>query len=106
MSTVVEAEQIASQWLVINSDPSGADIFIDDQPANQTPYQNELPIGKHTYRLSRDLYLPTAGVVELTATAPPQASAASTWDSAWFWSLSPLQFIWATLSSGGSLPVE
>ena len=62
-----EPEQIASQWLVINSDPSGADIYIDEKPANQTPYQNELPIGKHTYSLSRDLYLPTAGVVDLTA---------------------------------------
>ena len=67
VTTTVEAEQIASQWLVVNTDPTGADIFIDDQPANQTPYQNELPIGKHTYRLSRDLYLPTAGVIELTA---------------------------------------
>ena len=67
VTTVVEAEQIASQWLVINSIPSGADIYIDEKPANQTPYQNELPIGKHTYSLSRDLYLPTAGVVDLTA---------------------------------------
>ena len=67
VTTTVEAEQIASQWLVVNTEPTGADIFIDDQPANQTPYQNELPIGKHTYRLSRDLYLPTAGVIELTA---------------------------------------
>jgi formylglycine-generating enzyme required for sulfatase activity len=62
-----EKEQIASQWLVINSAPSGADIYIDDQPANQTPYQNELPLGKHTYRLSRDMYLPTAGSIVLTA---------------------------------------
>ena len=67
VTTVVEAEQIASQWLVINSIPSGADIYIDEKPANQTPYQNELPIGKHAYSLSHDLYLPTAGVVDLTA---------------------------------------
>ncbi len=67
VTTIVETEQIASQWLVINSIPSGADIYIDEKPANQTPYQNELPIGKHTYSLSRDLYLPTAGVVDLTA---------------------------------------
>jgi formylglycine-generating enzyme required for sulfatase activity len=67
VTTTVEPEQIASQWLVVNTDPTGTDIFIDDQPANQTPYQSELPIGKHTYRLSRDLYLPTAGVVDLTA---------------------------------------
>ena len=40
VTTVVEEEQIASQWLVINSVPSGADIYIDHKPANQTPYQN------------------------------------------------------------------
>ena len=67
VKTTVEPEQIVSQWLVINSVPSGTDIYIDDKPANQTPYQNELPIGKHTFSLSRDLYLPTAGVVNLTA---------------------------------------
>ena len=67
VTTTIEEEQIASQWLVINSDPTGSDIYIDDQPANQTPYQNELSVGKHTYRLSHDLYLPTAGLVELTA---------------------------------------
>jgi len=66
VTTVLE-EQIASQWLVINSDPSGADIYIDDQSANQTPYQNELPLGKHTYRLSHDLYLPSAGSILLTS---------------------------------------
>ena len=67
VTTIVENEQIASQWLVVNTEPAGADIYIDDQPANQTPYQNELPVGKHTYRLTHDLYLPTAGVVNLTA---------------------------------------
>jgi formylglycine-generating enzyme required for sulfatase activity len=66
VTTTVEEEQIASQWLVINSDPTGSDIYIDEEPANQTPYQNELPVGKHTYRLSHDLYLPTAGIVDLT----------------------------------------
>jgi formylglycine-generating enzyme required for sulfatase activity len=63
--TTVE-EQIVSQWLVINSTPTGSDIYIDDQPANQTPYQSELPLGKHTYRISHDMYLPTAGTVVLT----------------------------------------
>lgn len=63
----VKDDQIASQWLVIKSTPSGADVYIDDQPANQTPYQNELPLGKHFYRISHDLYFPTAGSVVLTA---------------------------------------
>lgn len=64
--TTIET-QIESQWLVINSTPTGADVYIDDLPANQTPYQNELPLGKHTYRISYDMYLPSAGTVVLTA---------------------------------------
>jgi len=60
-------EEIASQFLVINTIPSGADVYIDDLPAGQTTYQKELPLGKHTYRISHDLYLPTAGSVVLTA---------------------------------------
>jgi PEGA domain len=63
----VKEDQIALQWLVINSTPSGADLYIDDQAANQSPYQRELPLGKHTYRLSHDMYLPTAGSIFLNA---------------------------------------
>lgn len=65
VTTVVE--EIASQFLVINTTPSGADVFIDDISAGQTTYQKELPLGKHTYRVSYDMYLPTAGSIELTA---------------------------------------
>jgi formylglycine-generating enzyme required for sulfatase activity len=66
VTTVVE-EQIASQFLVINTIPTGADVYIDDNASGQTTYQKELSLGKHTYRISRDMYLPTAGTVILTA---------------------------------------
>lgn len=61
----VKEDQIALQWLVINSTPTGADLYVDDQAVNQTPYQRELPLGKHSYRLSHDMYLPTAGSILL-----------------------------------------
>lgn len=65
VETIVKPIEIETQWLVITSDPSEADVYINDQPAGKTPYQNELPVGKYTWRVSKELYLPDAGVVEL-----------------------------------------
>ena len=58
-------ETIESQWLLISTDPAGADVYINDKPAGKTPYQNELPVGKYTWRLQKELYQNDAGVVEL-----------------------------------------
>jgi hypothetical protein len=63
--TTIEEQSIESQWLIISTEPSGADVYINEQPAGQTPFQNELPIGKYTWRVSKELYLPEAGVAEL-----------------------------------------
>jgi len=63
----VKKREIESQWLLINSDPPGADVYINDQVSGKTPYQNELPVGKYTWNLKKQLYLPDGGVVELVA---------------------------------------
>jgi formylglycine-generating enzyme required for sulfatase activity len=65
--TTVVANEIESQWLIITSEPTGADVFINDEPAGVTPYQNLLPVGKYNYRLQKTLYLNSAGVVELVS---------------------------------------
>jgi hypothetical protein len=65
--TTIEEQTIESQWLIITTEPAGADVYINDQPAGKTPYQNELPVGKYTWRVSKELYLPEAGVAELLA---------------------------------------
>ena len=65
--TTIVPDEIETQWLIITSDPAGADVFIDDQPAGVTPYQNLLPVGKHTYRLQKPLYQNDAGMVELVS---------------------------------------
>lgn len=64
--TTVVQEATATQWLIINSNPSGADVYIDDQPVSKTPFQGEYPLGKYTWRLQKELYKNEAGVVELT----------------------------------------
>lgn len=66
VNTIIPNE-IEAQWLIITSYPSGADVFIDDQPAGVTLYQSELPVGKHSYRLLKELYQDDAGMVELVS---------------------------------------
>jgi len=67
VKTVIEEQEIVTVWLVINSTPEGADIYIDDQNSGQTPFARELTEGKHTYRIEKDLYHVEAGVVQLSA---------------------------------------
>ncbi len=70
--TTIEAPTIETQWLIITTDPADADVYINDQPAGKTPYQNELPTGKYTWRVSKELYLPDAGVSNLNTGSEKQ----------------------------------
>ena len=63
--TTIEEPVVETQWLLISTEPSGADVYINDQAAGKTPYQNELPTGKYTWRVSKELYLPDAGIANL-----------------------------------------
>jgi formylglycine-generating enzyme required for sulfatase activity len=63
--TTPNSTTIETQWLIITSEPNGADVFIDEQPAGVTPYQNTLRTGSHSYRLQKPLYQNESGVVEL-----------------------------------------
>jgi len=65
VTTVVDYE-ILSEWVIINSEPEGADIYIDEINLGQTPFQQELKEGKHTFRISKDLYHTDAGAFHLS----------------------------------------
>ena len=65
--TTIEQPVIETQWLLITTEPAGADVYINDQPAGKTPYQNNLPAGKYTWRVSKELYLPESGFANLIA---------------------------------------
>jgi hypothetical protein len=56
---------ILSQWVIITSEPSGADAYINEEAVGKTPYEVELPIGSYTWRVEKELYNPEAGKVEL-----------------------------------------
>jgi formylglycine-generating enzyme required for sulfatase activity len=66
VTTIVEEEQISTEWVVITSEPTGADVYIDDKATGmQTPYRKQLPMGAHTYRISLDMYYPDVAKFEL-----------------------------------------
>ncbi|NOQ26670.1 MAG: PEGA domain-containing protein [Bacteroidales bacterium] len=67
VTTIVEEYEVPTQWLVINSEPEGADVYINELYVGITPYSGKKEIGKYTYRIEKGLYHPEAGVMELTA---------------------------------------
>ncbi len=65
VTTIVE-EQIATEFIVITSEPSGADVFINDLRVGSTPFNDDFEYGVHNFRVELPLYHPEAGRIELT----------------------------------------
>ena len=65
--TTVVNKEIPTQWVVITSQPTGASIFINDENKGLTPFQQELPEGKYTYRVEYPMYYTDAGAFNLVA---------------------------------------
>jgi len=65
VTTIVQKREIKSQWVVIITEPAGADVYLDDKHCGQTPFQQEFKEGKHTYRISKDLFHPEVGQFNL-----------------------------------------
>ncbi|MFO7880434.1 MAG: PEGA domain-containing protein [Bacteroidales bacterium] len=63
--TTVEEAEIATQWLIIKSNPEGADVFIDDKLAGTTPFQRKYREGDYNYRLEKSKYHNKAGKISL-----------------------------------------
>ncbi|MBC8315696.1 MAG: PEGA domain-containing protein [Bacteroidetes bacterium] len=66
--TTIVAPEIEGVWLMVTSDPTGADLYIDDTYVGQTPFQKKLKKQRCNYRLSKAKYQPNAGVVDLSNT--------------------------------------
>lgn len=52
VETVIVPPEIQSQWVIYNSDPSGADLYIDEEFKGKTPLTIEQTLGKHSYRIN------------------------------------------------------
>lgn len=68
VEVTVSQETIGSEWVVIKSEPPGADVYIDEKSTGkQTPFAMQYSLGVHTYNLSLDLYHSGTGKFELTS---------------------------------------
>ena len=63
----VKERQIVTEFVIITSEPSGADVYLNNEPVGKTPFQAEKPEGRYEWRVVRDLYLAEAGVFDLKA---------------------------------------
>ncbi|NLA25102.1 MAG: PEGA domain-containing protein [Bacteroidales bacterium] len=65
VTTIIEEPEVLTQWVVITSEPSGADVYVNDKPVGKTPFSREYNIGKHQYRLEMPMYHTDAGIFHL-----------------------------------------
>jgi formylglycine-generating enzyme required for sulfatase activity len=65
LEVTVKERQIVTEFVIITSEPSGADVYLNNEPVGKTPFQAEKPEGRYEWRVVRDLYLAEAGVFEL-----------------------------------------
>ncbi len=66
VEVIIKPREIPTEWLVISSTPAGADVYLNEQAVGKTPYSAELPEGRYTWRVERNLYQTEAGVAELS----------------------------------------
>jgi len=55
---------------MVRSEPSGADVFIDQKKVGQTPFQGTIPVGKHTLTLRKEGYFENSKEIEASINAP------------------------------------
>ncbi|MFC2086161.1 PEGA domain-containing protein [Bacteroidota bacterium] len=65
VTTIIEKAEIKSNWLIVTSEPSGADVYIDDNYRGQTPYNQHIRLGEHSYRISKEMHNIQAGKFEI-----------------------------------------
>ena len=65
VTTVVE-DEIKTIWFIVNSNPSGADVYINDKQKGVTPCTIKFPVGSYSYRLEKPFYNSDAGKFEIT----------------------------------------
>ena len=64
--TTIEEIEILSEWVVLNTTPEGADVYINDKHKGQTPFEMEMKEGEYNYSLQKTFYKPNAGVFTLS----------------------------------------
>ncbi len=62
-TTIIDAD--LTEFLVFESTPSDADVYIDNKFKGTTPFQAEIRFGEHSYRIEKDLYHNESGILEI-----------------------------------------
>lgn len=65
VETVVKEAEIETQWIAINSTPSGANVFLNDRLVGKTPYSGQFQLGTYSYKLELPKYHTEAGSILL-----------------------------------------
>ncbi len=64
----IEAPKIKTGWIILESDPSGASVYINNEFVGNTPLNNyKQSYGTYQYRLESPNYHPATGTIELNA---------------------------------------
>lgn len=64
----IEAPRIKTGWIVLESEPSGASVYINNEFVGNTPLNNyKQTYGTYQYRLESPNYHPATGTIELNA---------------------------------------
>ena len=64
----LEAPKIKTGWIVLDSEPSGASVYINDEFVGNTPLSNyKQAYGTYQYKVERPNYYPATGIIELSA---------------------------------------
>lgn len=65
VKTIVEETELPAHWLVIESEPKEANVFINGKLAGRTPFQRKYKQGEYNYRVSKALYHPQTGKLSI-----------------------------------------
>ncbi len=65
VTSVVE-EEIKTAYLIIHSEPEGADVYIDDTYMGVTPFNKKLTTGQYKYRIEKSMFETIAGNIAIT----------------------------------------
>ncbi len=52
----IVAEKLITEWVVVETSPSGADLYLNNQPVGETRHQEEHRVGEYTYRIQLPRY--------------------------------------------------
>ena len=64
----IEAPKIKTGWIILESEPSGASVYINDEFVGNTPLNNyKQSYGTYQYRLESPNYHPATGTIKLNA---------------------------------------